>query len=93
MFADLVLAVNVGVILAALLFAKRMAGTVKVECQRRRIAESELAVAARAFAAGVTVYSIDGPFSSVRRNLRTHAEIDRCQRQGGDCPSRPRAVH
>jgi len=58
-FTDLVLAVNVGVILAALLFMKRMAETVKVEGVNTQEIEMACPVAV---APGVQVYSIDGPF-------------------------------
>lgn len=62
-FADLVLAVNVGVILAALLFMKRMAGTVKVEGVSDAELQRELAQLPQGrLPPGVTVYSIDGPF-------------------------------
>jgi SulP family sulfate permease len=57
-FADLVVAVNVGVMLAALLFMKRMSETVTIE------GESEATLAAVCpvgVPAGVQIYSIDGP--------------------------------
>lgn len=57
-FADLVIAVNVGVLLAALLFMKRMSETVKIE------GESEANLAALCpvgVPPGVQIYSIDGP--------------------------------
>ena len=57
-FADLVIAVNVGVLLAALLFMKRMSETVQIE------GESEASLAALCpvgVPAGVQIYSIDGP--------------------------------
>lgn len=57
-FADLVIAVNVGVLLAALLFMKRMSETVRIE------GESEASLAALCpvgVPAGVQIYSIDGP--------------------------------
>ena len=57
-FADLVIAVNVGVLLAALLFMKRMSETVTIE------GESDTSLAAVCpvgVPAGVQVYSIDGP--------------------------------
>ena len=62
-FADLVLAVNVGVILAALLFMKRMAGTVKVEgISASELQNPQLQLPQGRLPDGVTVYSIDGPF-------------------------------
>jgi SulP family sulfate permease len=57
-FADLVIAVNVGVLLAALLFMKRMSETVTIE------GESEASLAALCpvgVPPGVQIYSIDGP--------------------------------
>ncbi|MEW6118816.1 MAG: SulP family inorganic anion transporter [Pseudomonadota bacterium] len=57
-FADLVIAVNVGVLLAALLFMKRMSETVTIE------GESETSLAAMCpvgVPKGVQIYSIDGP--------------------------------
>ncbi|MFZ5483136.1 MAG: SulP family inorganic anion transporter [Pseudomonadota bacterium] len=57
-FADLVIAVNVGVLLAALLFMKRMSETVRVEGET----EAGLAgVCPVGIPPGVQVYSIDGP--------------------------------
>ncbi|MEN9456385.1 MAG: hypothetical protein RL210_1904, partial [Pseudomonadota bacterium] len=62
-FADLVLAVNVGVILAALLFMKRMAGTVKVEgISASELQNPQLQLPQGRLPDAVTVYSIDGPF-------------------------------
>lgn len=62
-FADLVLAVNVGVILAALLFMKRMASTVKVEgISDAELQHLQLQLPQGRLPPGVTVYSIDGPF-------------------------------
>ncbi len=57
-FVDLVVAVNVGVVIAALLFMRRMSETVQVEQQ----AEPELALPDGALPDGVMVYRIDGPF-------------------------------
>lgn len=62
-FADLVVAVNVGVILASLLFMRRMSQSVSVE----QVAQSDLArevdqVILKHLPPGVMVYSIDGPF-------------------------------
>lgn len=57
-FADLVIAVNVGVLLAALLFMKRMSETVTIEGE----SESSLAgVCPVGVPEGVQIYSIDGP--------------------------------
>lgn len=58
-FTDLVLAVNVGVILASLLFMKRMSETVKIE----DVDPEALALACPVgVPKGVQLYSIDGPF-------------------------------
>jgi SulP family sulfate permease len=57
-FADLVIAVNVGVLLAALLFMKRMSETVSIE------GESEASLATLCpvgVPPGVQIYTIDGP--------------------------------
>lgn len=57
-FADLVIAVNVGVLLAALLFMKRMSETVKIEGET----DTQLAALCPVgVPQGVQVYSIDGP--------------------------------
>jgi SulP family sulfate permease len=57
-FADLVIAVNVGVMLAALLFMKRMSETVRIAGE----SEEELAsVCPVGVPGGVQIYSIDGP--------------------------------
>jgi SulP family sulfate permease len=60
-FVDLVVAVNVGVILAALLFMRRMSDAVSIEPHTRAPA-SEFNAVARAGDAGVVIYSIEGPF-------------------------------
>ncbi len=57
-FADLVIAVNVGVLLAALLFMKRMSETVRIEGES---AETLASVCPVAVPPGVRIYSIDGP--------------------------------
>ncbi len=57
-FADLVIAVNVGVLLAALLFMKRMSETVKIEGES---AEALASVCPVGVPKGVQIYSIDGP--------------------------------
>jgi SulP family sulfate permease len=57
-FADLVIAVNVGVLLAALLFMKRMSETVRIEGE----SDTSLAsVCPVGVPPGVQIYSIDGP--------------------------------
>jgi sulfate permease, SulP family len=62
-FVDLVVAVNVGVIFAALFFMRRMADSVNVEQHIEMLADAgtpgEPAVPANS---GVVIYSIEGPF-------------------------------
>jgi SulP family sulfate permease len=57
-FADLVIAVNVGVLLAALLFMKRMSETVTIESATEATLASVCPVGVPP---GVQIYSIDGP--------------------------------
>ena len=57
-FADLVIAVNVGVLLAALLFMKRMSETVRIEGETP---DSLAALCPVAVPQGVQIYTIDGP--------------------------------
>jgi SulP family sulfate permease len=57
-FADLVIAVNVGVLLAALLFMKRMSETVTIESETEATLASVCPVGVPP---GVQIYSIDGP--------------------------------
>ncbi|HSQ70300.1 MAG TPA: SulP family inorganic anion transporter [Steroidobacteraceae bacterium] len=62
-FADLVVAVNVGVILAMFQFLHRMASTVEVQPLAGGELENELASRGRVtLPPGVMVYGIDGPF-------------------------------
>ncbi len=62
-FVDLVVAVNVGVILAMLLFLRRMAATVEVLKVDEAALRRELQAGGRsALPAGVLVYNIEGPF-------------------------------
>ena len=62
-FVDLVVAVNVGVILAALFFMRRMAESVSVEEHVESLPLSgESNPAQRNASSGVVIYSIDGPF-------------------------------
>src|SRR5512139_1029968 len=73
-FADLVIAVNVGVLLAALLFMKRMSETVRIEGQS---AESLSGVCPVDVPQGVQIYSIDGPlfFGAAATFERTLASL------------------
>jgi SulP family sulfate permease len=64
-FADLVVAVNIGVILAMLQFLRRMASSVEVQRLTNEEIGMELAHQGRAgevLPPGVLVYAIDGPF-------------------------------
>jgi SulP family sulfate permease len=78
-FTDLVVAVNVGVIVAALLFMRRMADAVNVEHQ----AEAGQTAGSAGFKSrpdtGVVVYSIEGPlfFGAAGKLARTLAHIQR----------------
>src|SRR5690554_3283460 len=60
--ADLVIAVNVGVILAMLFFMRRMTQSVQVGSQGGEQLHVELAGAMPELPADVQVYSVDGPF-------------------------------
>ncbi|WP_017939485.1 SulP family inorganic anion transporter [Zestomonas thermotolerans] len=61
-FSDLVIAVNIGVILAMLLFMRRMAGSVAVQQVVEQELEAELGGQGHAhLPAGVLVYTIEGP--------------------------------
>jgi SulP family sulfate permease len=75
-FVDLVVAVNVGVILAALLFMRRMADSVNVEQQLDATATPNLPAKPDS---GVVVYSIEGPlfFGAAEKLERTLAHIQR----------------
>jgi SulP family sulfate permease len=75
-FVDLVVAVNVGVILAALLFMRRMADSVNVEPQIDTTATSDLLAKPDS---GVVIYSIEGPlfFGAAEKLERTLAHIQR----------------
>jgi SulP family sulfate permease len=60
-FVDLVVAVNVGVILAALLFMRRMSDAVTIE-PHSAVSAAERSAIVSAEAGGVVVYGIEGPF-------------------------------
>ena len=76
-FVDLVVAVNVGVILAALIFMRRMSLAVNVEAQVESSADNKLP--AGPLPAGVVIYSIEGPlfFGAAEKLERTLAHIQR----------------
>ncbi len=62
-FADLVIAANIGVILATLHFMRRMASTVEVQRMSDAELESELAQSGlKKIPTDVVVYAIEGPF-------------------------------
>jgi SulP family sulfate permease len=83
-FVDLVVAVNVGVILAMLLFLRRMAATVEVAPLAQAALGTELRAAGRThLPAGVLVFSIEGPFffgavESLERALHATHSDPRC---------------
>jgi len=76
-FVDLVVAVNVGVMLAALIFMRRMSLAVNIEAQVESTADNKLP--AEPLPAGVVIYSIEGPlfFGAAEKLERTLAHIQR----------------
>jgi SulP family sulfate permease len=80
-FVDLVVAVNVGVILAALMFMRRMSLAVNVQPQIEGTAQNaaENMLPAGSLPPGVVVYSIEGPlfFGAAEKLERTLAHIQR----------------
>jgi SulP family sulfate permease len=79
-FVDLVVAVNVGVILGALFFMRRMALAVNVELEVPTLpATSGLNLGEDRSAHGVVIYNIDGPlfFGAAEKLERTLAHIQR----------------
>jgi SulP family sulfate permease len=80
-FVDLVVAVNVGVILAALFFMRRMSLAVNVEAQVESTAENNAdnKLPPGPLPPGVVVYSIEGPlfFGAAEKLERTLAHIQR----------------
>jgi SulP family sulfate permease len=78
-FVDLVVAVNVGVIVAALLFMRRMADSVNVEQQPDNAAGTTLDGVPVKASNGVVIYSIEGPlfFGAAEKLERTLAHIQR----------------
>ncbi len=61
-FSDLVVAVNIGVVLATLLFMKRMSETVLIEQQSLDSLRDEVGDQHPALAPGTLVYQLKGPF-------------------------------
>jgi SulP family sulfate permease len=79
-FSDLVIAVNIGVLLAALLFMKRMAEAVVIERQDARTLQEEIDFT---LPRGTVVFNMEGPFffgaaerlESTLENVHSHATI------------------
>jgi SulP family sulfate permease len=61
-FVDLVVAVNVGVVVATLLFMRRMASTVNIEAESPPAAVAVDEGSPHTMPAGVMIYRIEGPF-------------------------------
>ncbi len=61
-FTNLVVAVNIGVILAMLLFIRRMSQSVSIEQQHHEALDDELRDHGLTFPEDVVIYSIQGPF-------------------------------
>ena len=61
-FGDLVIAVNIGVLLAALLFMKRMSEAVSIEMQSHESLREEVADGNFSLHPGTVVYLMEGPF-------------------------------
>lgn len=61
-FVDLVVAVNIGVILATLHFLRRMASSVEVQQQSQQQLQEEFGHRGLQFPPGVLVYRVEGPF-------------------------------
>ncbi|HTD73874.1 MAG TPA: SulP family inorganic anion transporter [Steroidobacteraceae bacterium] len=80
-FVDLVVAVNVGVILAALIFMRRMSLAVNVEAQVESTAanSADNQLPAGPLPEGVVIYNIEGPlfFGAAEKLERTLAHIQR----------------
>lgn len=74
-FGDLVIAVNIGVMLAALLFMKRMSETVLVEQQSLETLRNEVGGDHPALLPGTAVYALEGPFFfGIKERLETALE-------------------
>jgi sulfate permease, SulP family len=82
-FADLVIAVNIGVMLAALLFMKRMSETVSIELQNHEVLAEEIEDKNFILPPKTVVVSMDGPFffgaaerlESALESVHGHADI------------------
>ena len=82
-FGDLVIAVNIGVMLASLLFMKRMSETVSVEQQGIEVLSQELKDEVFKLPPKTVVYTIEGPFffgaaerlESLLASVHSHADL------------------
>lgn len=77
-FADLVVAVNIGVILAILQFVRRMASSVQVKADKSRDLNDELAkLGYEQLPSDVVIYALDGPvfFAAVESFEQTMRQI------------------
>jgi SulP family sulfate permease len=82
-FGDLVIAVNIGVLLASLLFMKRMSESVSIEKQQQDELAGEIEDSQFILPPKTVVYVIDGPFffgaaerlESALESVHDHAEI------------------
>lgn len=84
-FADLVVAVNIGVVLAMLHFLKRMSDSVIVRAQTAKDLRTELGSGMpESWPADVVVYSVEGPFF--------FAGVEALQRAVRDATSDPKVV-
>jgi SulP family sulfate permease len=81
-FSDLVIAVNIGVMLAALLFMKRMAEAVNIEQQSPEAIRQEIDLLDFTLPPGTVVYAMEGPFffgaaerlESTLETIHSHAD-------------------
>ncbi len=82
-FGDLVIAVNIGVMLAALLFMKRMAEAVSVDRQQEEVLIDEIDDASFVLPPGAVVFLMEGPFffgaaerlESALEKVHGHADV------------------
>jgi SulP family sulfate permease len=82
-FSDLVIAVNIGVMLAALLFMKRMSEAVSIQQQTQAELAQEIKNNSYVLPRNVAVYAMEGPFffgaaeslMSALQHVHSHADI------------------
>jgi SulP family sulfate permease len=82
-FSDLVIAVNIGVMLAALLFMKRMSEAVSIQQQTQAELAQEINNNSYVLPSNVAVYAMEGPFffgaaeslMSALQHVHSHADI------------------